>query len=209
MEKIKDYEKIELFGIDIVKLYDCNLDKSYNLVSNNTDYLNNISKDEVKEIRFSYYKDIIILLKDGEVIINGVKEVSNIVKLFFLNATDIFAISKDKMIIPLITQNALSTFINNNNYKYKKIITNTLSIVVLTYDNDIRAITPCLNVGIDYTRYNNVDDIGYAPEDDEFVIFKENKIKPLFLFSEDKLYNESQVVLDGEDATFGKEYYII
>ena len=58
-----EYEKIKLFNVDINTVYGLNLEDAYEFVNNNTDYLKDISIDEVKEIKFSSYKDIIILLK--------------------------------------------------------------------------------------------------------------------------------------------------
>ena len=65
--------EVKLFGVDIVKLYNYTLDKAYNFVKDNTDYLVDIDIDEVKDINFSAVKDIIILLKNGTVLVNGIK----------------------------------------------------------------------------------------------------------------------------------------
>lgn len=60
-KKKRENEKVEMFGVDVVKLYNYDLNKAYDIVKQNTDYLKDISKEEVKEIKFSYFKDIIIL----------------------------------------------------------------------------------------------------------------------------------------------------
>ena len=73
-------DEIKLFAIDIVELYDYDLNRAYKFIVDNTDYLNYISIKEVKEIKFSYYKDIIILLKNGKLFLNGEQKLYNIRK---------------------------------------------------------------------------------------------------------------------------------
>lgn len=180
MVEDEEHESIKLFGIDIVKLYDYDVEKSYNLIKQNTDYLRNIPFEKVKEIRYSYDKDIIILLKNGIVLLNGKQILENVKTLAFVNALSIFAITRDKSVIPILLNNPVEEFMNNGNCKYKKIIITPLLLIALTYDGDVR-IRGCLTeIIIDYTKYFDVDDIGYVEENDEIVVIKNDKVYSLF-----------------------------
>lgn len=198
-----DEEKIKLFGIDIIKLYNYNLDKAYNIVKNNTSYLDNIYIDEVKEIKFSYYKDIIILLKDGVLLFNGKKKLENIKLLGFMSGISIFAFSNDNIITCLTGEWETTKFINNNDYKYRKIIITPLVIVALTYEKKVRLFGTIIDSVVDYNRYIDVEDIGYVEENDDIVVFKSNNVYSL-LVGYDYSNNKPDVMIYGslnEDVT--------
>lgn len=93
---IDDLSDIKLFGEDIVRLYNYDVLKSYELIKNNTNYLDNITIEQVRDIKFSVAKDIIILLNDGEVLLNENRSFSNIKSLIFMSGAAIFGISNDK-----------------------------------------------------------------------------------------------------------------
>ena len=185
--------EVKLFGVDIVKLYNYNLDKAYNFVKDNTDYLIDVPIEEVKNINFSAYKDIIILLRDGTVILNGNKCLTNIKTLAFISGLSIFAISNDHVITSLTGEDGLYNFINNDNYKYRKIIVTPLVIVALTHEKDIRLFGALCDRVVDYQLYFNVDDIGYVEENDDIVIIKDGKV--FSLFHEHDYSNEKPDVL--------------
>ena len=185
--------EVKLFGADIVKLYNYNLDKAYNFVKDNTDYLIDVPIEEVKNINFSAYKDIIILLRDGTVILNGNKCLTNIKTLAFISGLSIFAISNDHVITSLTGEDGLYNFINNDNYKYRKIIVTPLVIVALTHEKDIRLFGTLCDRVVDYQLYFNVDDIGYVEENDDIVIIKDGKV--FSLFHEHDYSNEKPDVL--------------
>ena len=185
--------EVKLFGVDIVKLYNYNLDKAYNFVKDNTDYLIDVPIEEVKNINFSAYKDIIILLRDGTVILNGNKCLTNIKTLAFISGLSIFAISNDHVITSLTGEDGLYNFINNDNYKYRKIIVTPLVIVALTHEKDIRLFGTLCDCVVDYQLYFNVDDIGYVEENDDIVIIKDGKV--FSLFHEHDYSNEKPDVL--------------
>ena len=54
----------KLFNKYIYELYDMDIKDSYELVSNNTNYLDNVSINDVLDIKFSCYQDVIILYND-------------------------------------------------------------------------------------------------------------------------------------------------
>lgn len=187
--------EVKLFGVDIVKLYNYNLDKAYNFVKDNTDYLIDVPIEEVKNINFSAYKDIIILLRDGTVILNGNKCLTNIKTLAFISGLSIFAISNDHVITSLTGEDGLYNFINNDNYKYRKIIVTPLVIVALTHEKDIRLFGTLCDRVVDYQLYFNVDDIGYVEENDDIVIIKDGKV--FSLFHEQDYSNRPDVLVEG------------
>ena len=176
----KNNNEVKLFNIDIVKLYEYDLDKAYDIIKLNTDYLNDISKDEVKDIKFSYFKDIIILLKDGIVLVNGNKRLDNIRTLGLMSGIHVFAFSNDKVITSLTGKWDNTDFMNNNDYKYKTIIITPISIVGLTYEKDIRVFGTLAEFIIDYKNYYNVNDIGYIKQNDDIVVIKNNNVYSLF-----------------------------
>lgn len=200
-------DEIKLFGIDIVELYDYDLNKVYEFIVNNTGYLNDISIEEVKEIQFSCYKDIIILLKTGDLLFNGEQKLNNIRTLGFMSGISIFAFTNDNIIIPLTKNWETTKFMNNKNYKYKKIIITPLVIVALTYENDIRLFGTLVDEIVDYKKYFDVDDIGYVEENDDIVVLKENCWYSLL--SENEYSNKDQKVITDENFTSHITNYLI
>lgn len=195
----------ELFGIDIVEVYDYSLDKAYNLIKDNTDYLDNISINEVKEIKFSSYKDIIILLRNGILLVNGKVKLENIKIIWSLSGTSIFAFSNDNIITCLVGESEATKFINSNNYKYKKIIITTLTMVALTYEKDIKVFKTLVDDVIDYNRYFDIDDIGYVEENEDIVVIKNDKVYSLFV-KYDYSNDFPSVMVEGEIEVNKKVY---
>lgn len=180
-----DKDNIKIFGIDIVDLYDYSINKSYNFLKEKTNYLDNIKENDIKTIMYSYYKEVYILLKDGSLYKDGKIIMNNIIALCFITSLSIYAIDKDKRIYSLRKDKSRGDFINNNNYKYKKILFDTLKIVALTYEKTIKVIGISMTDEIiDYEKYMNVDDLGYIEEENDIVIIKNNKIMSLFLNNE-------------------------
>ena len=179
-ENINDYEEVKLFGEDIDVVYFFDLNTAYNFVNKNTNYLENIIIDEVKEIKFSYYKDIFILLKNGVLIVNGEETSHDIKTLGIDGGMYVFSISNDNIITCLTGNWKTAELINNNDYKYKKIVMNGLGIAALTHDGTIKYFGAFVDGFIDYTNFYDVEDIGYIEETEEIVIIKKDKIISLF-----------------------------
>lgn len=177
---LQDLSSIRLFGVDIVKLYDYDLNKAYDFVNDNTDYLKGISVDEVKDIEFSCNKDVIILLHNGIVLLNGKEMLENVKAVVFINGGAIFAITNNNVIIPVVGICNSTKCINNNNHEYKKIIITPLVIVALTFEKDIKLFGMVCEGFIDYHRFFDVDDIGYVEENDDIVVIKDGKVYSLF-----------------------------
>lgn len=199
----RDYEKIEIFGVDITTVYDFELEAAYDFINKNTNYLKNISIDDVKEISFSCYKDIVILLKNGKLLINGEEKLNNIKTLGFSGGSCIFSFSNENIITCLIGNDKNTEFINNNDYKYKKIIINCNGITVLTYENTIKYFGMIIDNIIDYTKFYDIEDIGYIEEDDDVVVIKKDKV--ISLFNNEEYSNTDSIILSGN----GENYIII
>jgi hypothetical protein len=186
----EEQDEIKLYGKAIYLLYDCDIDESYELVSKNTNYLDNIKRNEIKDIRYSYYKETIILLKDGTILIDGKIHRINISRIWFQNGLMIYGITFNNEIVLLTGyESQLCKYINNDNCKYKKIVTTALCLAALTTNGQVRIITPILNSGVIIDRLINVDDIevivNETDESDEVIIVKQkDKYWPILV--EDK-----------------------
>lgn len=197
----REYETVKMFGVDIDTVYDFELNDAYEFVNKNTNYLKDISIDEIKEIKFSYYKDIVILLKTGKLLFNGEERLDNIKTLGFDGGMYIFSFSNDNIITCLTGNWKTTQFINNNNYKYKKIIMVGLGIVALTYEKTIRYFGTLVDSVIDYTNFYDVEDIGYIEEENDIVIIKKDKV--ISLFENEDYSNENvNILLNGSSEDF-------
>lgn len=199
----RDYERIELFGVDITSIYDYELADAYEFINKNTDYLKNVSVDELKEVTFSCYKDIVILLKNGKLLINGEGKLNNIKTLGFSGGMHVFSFSNNNVITCLIGNYENTEFINNNDYEYKKIIINRNGITALTYENNIRYFGMLIDNIIDYTKFYDVEDIGYIEGDDDIVVIKKDKI--ISLFDNKDYLNIDEILLSG----YGEDFIIL
>lgn len=198
-ENINDYEEVKLFGKDIDVIYAFDLNTAYDFVNKNTNYLENITIDEVQEIKFSYYKDIIILLKNGVLIVNGEETSHNIKTLGIDGGMYVFSISNDNIITCLTGNWKTTQFINNHDYKYKKIVMVGLGVAALTHEGTIKYFGTFVDGFIDYTNFYDVEDIGYVEENEDIAIVKKDKIISLFT-NED--YRNEDVLLEGTGERF-------
>ena len=114
-----------------------------------------------------------------------------------------FSFSNDNVITCLIGNDRNTEFITNNNYKYKKIITNRNGITALTYENTVRYFGMIIDNIIDYTNFYDVEDIGYFEEDD-IVVIKRDKV--ISLFNNEDYSNKGVDILLGG---YGEDYIII
>lgn len=187
----------ELFGVPIETLYDYNLKQSYDFVKEHTNYLTDISINDVRDIQFSLYGNVIILLSNGDVLLDGKKVLSNIKLLSFRNGYVILAISNDRIIHCLTCNNDGINFIKNNENKYKKILVTPLSLVALTCENDIRFYGDLLDIVIDHRRFVSIEDIGYVEENNDIVVIKDGLPYSL-LYEHDYSGEVPEVMVEGE-----------
>jgi|GEM_PF-2412239 hypothetical protein len=188
----------ELFGVSIEVLFDYNLKQAYDFVKENTDYLDdNILINDVRDIQFSLYGNVIILLSNGDVILDGNDVLSNIKLLSFRNGYVIFAISNDRIIRCLTSNIAHALFMNNYDSTYKKILVTPLVMVALTNDGDIKFYGDILDTTIDYHRFMDIEDVGYVEENNDIVVIKDGL--PYSLLYEHDYFGEiPDVLVEGE-----------
>lgn len=187
----------ELFGVPIEALFDYNLKQAYDFVKENADYLDDILINDVRDIQFSLYGNVIILLSNGDVILDGNNVLSNIKLLSFRNGYVIFAISNDRIIRCLTSNIAHALFMNNYDSTYKKILVTPLVMVALTNDGDIKFYGDILDTTIDYHRFMNVEDIGYVEKNNDIVVIKDGL--PYSLLYEHDYFGEiPDVLVEGE-----------
>lgn len=55
-----------------------------------------------------------------------------------------------------------------------------LVLIALTYNGNIKLYGNLVDEIVDYTKYFDVDDIGYVEENDEIVVIKNDKVYSLF-----------------------------
>lgn len=187
----------ELFGVPIEVLFDYNLKQAYDFVKENTDYLDDILINDVRDIQFSLYGNVIILLSNGDVILDGNNVLSNIKFLSFRNGYVIFAISNDRIIRCLTSNIAHALFMDNYDSTYKKILVTPLVMVALTNEGDIKFYGDILDTTIDYHRFKDIEDIGYAKENNDIVVIKDGL--PYSLLYEHDYFGEiPDVLVEGE-----------
>lgn len=195
-------EDTNFYGIDIVDAYDLKIEELYKIINENTKYLYNIKKEDIKNIKVTYYKEIIVLLKNGQVYLDGEELYNNIKEIIFMSGVNIFGISNYNQILSITGSDNNTRFMTNNNYKYKKIIYTPLVIVGLTYENEVKMYGCMLDFAINYKNFFEVDDIAYIEDEDDVVVLKDNKIISLLHNTE---YYDVELVLTGK----GKDYQIM
>ena len=203
--EINKYFEDKLCGESLICLYDLSLEDSYEFIKKNFNYLNNIKLEEVKKIKFSWAHKVIILLKNGNLLVNGSKKFSNIKDIVFMNGTNIFAITNEFQIISVLDKFTPSLKFNNNNYKYKKIYYDYRKIIALTYDGKLKIYCNLSNEFIDSDRLINVQDIGvFIDGEDDIVVIQDGLIYSLF---SKKTYknDELDIIVEGE----GEKYSIL
>lgn len=166
---------------EMTKLYDIeSLEERINYLKSNTNLLDNF--DNIRELIDDYYGNIYLLLEDGSLYINFVLVDSNISFIHMQDLTQIYAISIDNRVIPLLNFNRpLEQYISNNSVPYKDIICNALSIVCLTNEGVVKFISSMPNVCVDYKSLVNVSSIDYNNEEEIVVSHDDKVFESLFI----------------------------
>lgn len=175
-----------IYGVSQDEFNGCiDIKEKYEVISKYTDYLKGISQGEVKDIAASCYGEIVILLNDGTLFVNDEKKLNNINMIQYINSHTIIAISNDN-VVTCLTEKGVSgfNFLNNNNYKYKKIITTEFGVAALTHEGVVVYFGDVVSSVIDHSRFAEVDDIEYANNGD-IAIIKGGKKYSLFHSNED------------------------
>ena len=194
-------EDTDFFGVDIVDAYDLKTEELYKIIKENTKYLDKIKKEDIKDIKVTYYKEIVVLLKDGTVYLDGIEQYSNIKEIIFMSGVNIFGISNENQIVSISGSDNNTRFMSNNNYKYKKIFRNPLVIAALNHEKEVKIYGCMLDFAINYKNFYDVDDIAYIEDEDDVVVLKKDKIISLLHNTE---YYDVELVLEGK----GKDYQI-
>lgn len=171
------------FGIDMDEFQSCmDLEEQYNVIAKYTSYLNNIPVDMVENIAVSCYQEVVVLLKDGTVFVNGDKMLDDVKYITLVDIRTICAIGAEKTITCLTKKGRSGhDFINDNNYHYKKIVITEFGIAALTREKTVRYYGDFNFGAIDYSRFVGVDDIGL--DSDDIIVVKGDKVYSLFLYS--------------------------
>lgn len=203
--EINKYFEDKLCGESLICLYDLSLEDSYEFIKKNFNYLDKIKLEEIKKIKFSWTHDIIVLLKNGNLLINDKKKINNIKDIVFINGSNIFAITNEYQIISVLNESTSSLIFNNNNYKYKKIYYDYSKIIALTYDGKLKIYGDLLDKLIDSDRLTNIQDIGVSMDGkNDIVVVQDGLIYSLFsktIYKNDK-NNEPDVIVEGEGLKY-------
>lgn len=173
------------FGIDLDEFHSCmDLEEQYNVIAKYTDYLKNIPVDMVEDIMVSCYQEVVVLLKDGTAYVNGEKILDDVKYIILIDIRTICAIGAEKTITCLTKKGRYGhDFINDNNYRYKKIVFTEFGIAALTHEKTVKYYGDFNFGAIDYSRFVDVDDIGLIGDTDDIIVVKGDKVYSLFLYS--------------------------
>lgn len=180
---LKKLQRIE------TKIYDINdRDKKIEYIRNNTNGLNGINLDDVKQIETDYYNNVYVLLYNGKLYENGKLKNYNIDELYMFDGLTLFKISNNK-IFPIIDDKNdwtnIDWYFYNNGCSYKKIIKDILYFVALAEDGRVFAMSSNpTGIAVNSENFINVDDIFLKKVDDDLYepyIMKGEEEKPLYV----------------------------
>ena len=197
-------EENKIFGIEICKFCELDLGEAYDLVKSNTNYLDDISKDTVKEIRVSDSGNIYVLLNNSELFKDGEIINTNVKTMGFSYNSEIYSISNDKKITHLTNNSSITRFIDNYNSEYKKILVDVLAIIGLTNEGIIKVYGTLVCDIVNYEMLIGNEDLGYNIDKEDYVVKKQGRILSLFR-NVDYTDSKDTIKFSGK----GKDYRII
>ena len=160
-EKEDDLKIYNIFGI-----------KRIFYIKKYTNGLNNINLKYVKQIETDYYNNIYVLLDNGYLLENGELQDNDIDRLYMVNGFSLYKITNDNIIKPIddVYKSDLDIYLNNEDYKYKKIISDPIYLVALTEEGTIKSSALSgIPIGIIPENFVGVDDI-FIKEDNVYII---------------------------------------
>jgi hypothetical protein len=114
----------------------------------------------IKQIERDRDSNIYFLSKAGRLYLNDKFLFDNVKYLFAVDSYNIYAVTKDKIIRNVSNQfSRMGKYINNDDYNYKKIITNDMGIFALSFDGSMRCVLAFNGDGIDVESLYDIDDI--------------------------------------------------
>ena len=170
-EKEDDLKIYNIFGI-----------KRIFYIKKYTNGLNNINLKYVKQIETDYYNNIYVLLDNGYLLENGELQDNDIDRLYMVNGFSLYKITNDNIIKPIddVYKSDLDIYLNNEDYKYKKIISDPIYLVALTEEGTIKSSALSgIPIGIIPENFVGVDDIFI--KDDNVYIIKQGKEISLYV----------------------------
>lgn len=148
-------------------------------IKENTDVLDDIDENDIKQIESDYYNLVYILLKDGTLYKNKQIIKGNVSKLWFMDGYRIFGIMNNNMVESITVQYGLNDYISG--IEYKKVETSYLYLLALTKDNKVKCIADDPSgIGIIPENFIDVEDILFKTELAIPYIVKNGKEIPLF-----------------------------
>ena len=171
-EKEDDLKIYNIFGI-----------KRIFYIKKYTNGLNNINLKYVKQIETDYYNKVFVLLNNGNLYRDGDLIDNNICKIYMLDGMHLYKITEDNKIKPIYEDDIMDNidkYLNNEDYKYKKIISDSLYLVALTEEGTIKSSALSgIPIGIIPENFVGVDDIFI--KDDNVYIIKQGKEISLYV----------------------------
>lgn len=167
---------------DDLKIYNIDGIKRIFYIKKYTNGLNNINLKYVKQIETDYYNNIYVLLDNGYLLENGELQDNDIDRLYMVNGFSLYKITNDNIIKPIddVYKSDLDIYLNNEDYKYKKIISDSLYLVALTEEGTIKSSALSgIPIGIIPENFVGVDDIFI--KDDNVYIIKQGKEISLYV----------------------------
>lgn len=168
---------------DDLKIYSIDGIKRIFYIKKYTNGLNNINLKYVKQIETDYYNKVFVLLNNGNLYRDGDLIDNNICKIYMLDGMHLYKITEDNKIKPIYEDDIMDNidkYLNNEDYKYKKIISDSLYLVALTEEETIKSSALSgIPIGIIPENFVGVDDI-FIKEDKPYII-KQGKEIPLYV----------------------------
>lgn len=168
---------------DDLKIYSIDGIKRIFYIKKYTNGLNNINLKYVKQIETDYYNKVFVLLNNGNLYRDGDLIDNNICKIYMLDGMHLYKITEDNKIKPIYEDDIMDNidkYLNNEDYKYKKIISDPLYLVALTEEGTIKSSALSgIPIGIIPENFVGVDDIFI--KDDNVYIIKQGKEISLYV----------------------------
>ena len=141
------------------------------LFKSKTNYLNNININDIKSLAY-YNKKYVILLKNGNLYINGILYKENIYLLIQMCTDEIFAISNKYQLLIISVKTKINLI--DEKEEYKQIISDIFSIVCLKKDGEALIYETDDLKKIEYKKtVSNIENIIY--DDLECIVYGKDK----------------------------------
>lgn len=148
-------------------------------IKGNTDILDDINENDIKQIASDYYSSVYILLKAGTLHKNKQIIKNNVSKLCLMDDFCIFGIMNNKMVESIPHQEVLNKHIRR--IEHKKIETSYLYLFVLTNDNKVKCIfADPTSLGLILENFSDGEDILFKAGMEIPYVVKDGKEIPLF-----------------------------